>query len=245
MMPVHENLITKSLNGRDSLPWFVEFVGPGCSGKTTLLKCLKSLYSHEFSYIGPPVVTRLSRVRVRLREELFSRRVFDAYQLDAFSKGRLIKGFAKVKGALGWYATCHGSIFLVDEGPLRVIMDYATHDETQYQIWRRFCIKTLEDLARYRVLVVFVEADPSIRIEWGKIRRGVSKMGATSEDYPVPVDDVELPLKRWFFREEAISLLETGKFDNIHSVSLVNDTHLEKVALRARNIIHEVVTRER
>lgn len=223
----------------NSLPWFVEFVGPGSSGKTTVLECLKKRYGHEFTHIGTPDLTRISRVKTRLREELFGRRALYGYHLDAFSRKRLIKGFAKVTGALGWYAKCRDGIYLVDEGPFRVIMDYAAHGEIQYQLWQQFCFKALHELSRYRVLLVFVEAAPAVRVEREKHRKGVARMVGSTEGYPIAGRAGKLPTKRWYFREEVIRLLESKKYNNFHSITLINDSDVEEVAFRARHLIHE------
>ncbi|MBB3229561.1 hypothetical protein [Halomonas stenophila] len=230
--------IQESFISHGSHPWFVEFVGPGCSGKTTLLKCLKSRYGDEFSYIGAPELTRFSRAMTRLREVLCNRRVFNGYHLDASSRGRLIKGFSTVTGGLDWYARCRGGIFVVDEGPFRVLMDYAVQGEIPYQLWRNFCIKALEELARYRILLIVVQADPAVRVERGKKRREASGKAAT-EGYPgAGADGASSPPRR-FFREEAISLIETGKYKNFHIVTLLNDNEAGEVALRARHLIHD------
>lgn len=241
MITSHEYFVNTRRDDPDGLPWFVEFVGPGCSGKTTLLRCLKHYYEHEFTYIGAPSVTRIARVKSRLREEWFVRRMLRSYQLDAFSRSRLIKGFSKVSVALRWYATCQGDIFLVDEGPLRVLMDYAAHDETQYRLWRRFCLAALEALAGYRMLIVLVEADPGIRIERGKQRKAESRTSAP--EHTPSVDVIGEVTKRWFFRDEAIRLIETGKFSNFHMVNLANDGDVWEVTLKARDLIRGVVLR--
>ncbi len=231
----------KSICSRDSLPLFVEFVGPVCSGKTTLITHLKSRYENEFSYIGAPDITRLSRVMTRLREELFSRKSLNLHPLDEFSKGRLIKGFSKVLSGIDWYAKCRGDIFVVDEGPFRVMMDYASHSVIQYEVWRKFCRKALEDLSQYRVLVVFVEMDSAVRIE--RYKQRVEMSGGRSPD-GYSSGEGESPKKRRFFREEAISLLEARKYKNFHMVTLVNDDDVEEVTFRARQLIHDSVAWE-
>ncbi|SFU32374.1 ATP-binding protein [Halomonas korlensis] len=231
--------IHKKVGRRDPIPCFVEFVGPRSSGKTTLLNCLKNRYGHEFSYVGAPDLSWFAKARIRLRQELFGRRMFNGHQLDAFSSGRLIKGFSKVTGGLDWYANCRGEIFVVDEGPFRVIMDYAAHSEIQYQVWRKFCINKLEILSRYRVLVVFVKADPAVHFERDKKRRVEESQRGSLQGYSSGYR--ESFRNRRFFREEAISLLEARKYNNFQMVTLVNDNDVGEVAFRVRNLIHNNV----
>lgn len=231
----------QSCCSRASLPLFVEFVGPICSGKTTLITHLKRRYENEFAYIGPPDVTWLSRVSTRLRQELINRKSLNSHPLDVFSKGRLIQGFSAVSGGINWYAKCRGDIFVVDEGPFRIIMDYAAHGEFQYQLWRRFCLKALEDLSRYRVLVVFVDVDPDVRNQ--RYKKRLSDAGDRSPE-PYSSGNGESLKKRMFFREEAISILKARKYKNFHMVTLVNDGDLEEVTFRARQLINDSVVSE-
>jgi hypothetical protein len=163
------------------------------------------------------------------------------WRLDPYRKvtrsdrKRLIHGIATIDAATQWMKARGPGVYLLDEGPLRVLMDYACHSETQLDVWHRYSAKALKRLTAYQILVIRVVADDESRYQ-----RRKNRMSRLEQDDPnfnrragrVEARNAELMFNREWIVEE----INKRRSPSLSMVSVQNDVDVTRT-------IHEVLVK--
>lgn len=216
-------------------PVFVELTGPAGSGKSTIAEEIRRLSANRFGHIGRPDVGARQRLIAHLRAIVQIWRLDPCHKINQYGRRRLVRAIATIDAATQWMEGRGPGIHLLDEGPIRVLMDYACHSEHQFAAWHRYSEMALRRLEESFILVVRVMAEDDNRYRRRKHR--MSRLEQYDPKYNLQASNISNNLretKLLFNRDWITEKIDNGRVPSISMVTVSNDMD---VIQSAREII--------
>ncbi|WP_366657477.1 hypothetical protein [Fodinicurvata sp. EGI_FJ10296] len=142
-------------------------------------------------------------------------------KVSRYGRKRLIQGIATVEAATQWMEDQGPGVYLLDEGPLRVLMDYACHSEPQLNVWHRYSVEALKKLEACQILVVRVLADDESRFQ--RRKRRMSRLEQGDPTFDLQADRVEVRKVELMFNREWIVEKINNDLNSTFSMITVNN----------------------
>lgn len=166
----------KGASGLRQQPRIIELVGPAGSGKTTLIEYMRQQHTAEYGHIGPPQPSRSQKLVAAIQALPVLLR---PNRMTWQERGRLYAADRAIRAAMSWFDSLSEGTHLVDEGPYRILHDYACRSEAQLLVWRAIAIQHLERLAKFHCIIIRLETDPETRRQ-----RRIQRMGPLEQRDP-------------------------------------------------------------
>ena len=150
-------------------PQIIELVGPAGSGKTTLIEHMRHRHAAEFGQIGQPKPRKSQKLAAAIQALPV---LLQPTRITWQERRRLFVADRAIRAAMMWFSGLSGHTHLVDEGPYRILHDYACRSDTQLIVWRGIAKKHLDRLSKFDCIVIRLETDPETRRQRRKQRMG-------------------------------------------------------------------------
>lgn len=230
-------IVPLARNARRRALYLVELSGPAGSGKSALVARLREQHTRLFDDINCPRPRLLHRLWATLAA---CRSLLVPATLSLKERRRLFQGHRRLIAARLWIEELPDGVHLLDEGPFRVMRDYACSTELQMTQWRGIVENEVRRLDGLNVLILIVEANVDQRMERRFRRMGPLELKDPRFNSQLPPRE---PRQLKFLRDEWDAVIsgmiqppKLGPIDNSGSLERATQELLD----RARAMVESV-----